>query len=171
MTEPIDDPKYWEQRYASLRGRPTHHAIYNCGNAEDWKRIEEVHRRLIAKYVDEEDSILDVGCGWGRLIDMLPIGWSGRYVGVDLSPLFLSKARTAHPGYDFRELTFDRIDSSTVLQGDLSQFDWAVCISIKGMLLNNKGTEAWDELLSRLHTVADRVLVLEYSETDKGEIL
>lgn len=42
-------------------------------------------------------SLLDVGCGFGDLLDFLRArGWVGHYVGIDLVPEFVDEARTLH---------------------------------------------------------------------------
>src|ERR1700680_3801966 len=42
-------------------------------------------------------SVLDVGCGFGDLLDHLRRrGWQGRYTGVDLVPELIDEARRRH---------------------------------------------------------------------------
>lgn len=45
-------------------------------------------------------SVVDVGCGYGRLCEAFD-----DYIGVDISPLSLGEARRRHPDKDFREYT------------------------------------------------------------------
>ena len=121
------------QRYQSVinQHKPLHHAIYKCGNADDWQRIESQHRRVLAQYVLPNDSVLDVGCGWGRLAYLLPTTWRGDYLGIDITPEFLSIAQQNHPDLDFA-----RCDVSNVSQFmeeyeqrnhvESGKWDWAV---------------------------------------------
>lgn len=55
--------------------------------------------KIQAKKVKEGQVVLDVGCGDGRLLRVLPIGV--RYVGVDFSNTLLSIARTEFPEKEF----------------------------------------------------------------------
>jgi SAM-dependent methyltransferase len=46
-------------------------------------------------------SVCDLGCGYGAYLDHLrTIGWSGEYVGIDVTPGMIDAARAAHPDYD-----------------------------------------------------------------------
>nr|MDD3720296.1 class I SAM-dependent methyltransferase [Candidatus Gracilibacteria bacterium] len=58
------------------------------------------------KTKDKSISILDVGCGNGRLLDSLKNSSFkfSNYLGVDLSSELLNEARELHNGYEFLEL-------------------------------------------------------------------
>jgi hypothetical protein len=48
---------------------------------------------------DDYASILDVGCGFGDLLDFLRgRGWRGEYAGIDLVPELVDEARRRHAG-------------------------------------------------------------------------
>lgn len=73
--------------------------------------------RLLAQHIESHAAVLDVGCGNGTLARALNAqGFSGTYLGIDMSPGLLKNARKLLniplPGiYDFRLV-------------DLSQADW-----------------------------------------------
>lgn len=48
----------------------------------------------------QPQSLLDVGCGDGRLCSLLG-DWAGRYVGVDLSEQAIAFAQAFNPGHEF----------------------------------------------------------------------
>lgn len=86
-------------------GRPlpaeTWERQYREGALDFLDSIEELaHYAVIAGYVQvlfETPSILDVGCGHGRLVSLLgPIGFR-RYVGIDLSREAVARARRSGP--------------------------------------------------------------------------
>lgn len=98
MTERVHDPAYWRSRFNdALRGGPDvmHTAVFRCP-LQRWRQIEEKHRQILARHVKDGDSVLDLACGWGRLVFLLPdrTQWQGPYMGVDLSPDFISYALT-----------------------------------------------------------------------------
>lgn len=164
MAEPIFDPDYWKVRLERAKGDNLHHAIFRC-SAERWRDIWEKHRQILRAKIGPMDRILDAGCGWGRLLDLLPVPpwW---YVGVDLSPSFIEKAKEEHPRWrnhfhvgDLRRLPF------------LSQdFDWAIMVSIRPMIYRNAGIGAWQECERELRRVAKRLLYLEYDPLDEGSV-
>jgi SAM-dependent methyltransferase len=46
---------------------------------------------------EDYGSVLDVGCGFGDLLDFLRArGWRGRYTGIDLVPVLIDEARRRH---------------------------------------------------------------------------
>jgi SAM-dependent methyltransferase len=163
MTEAIDQTSYWAERLANARARgEIHHAVFICSE-EQWKGIERKHVEILGKHVKHTDSVLDAGCGYGRLLDMLPKGWQGGYLGIDLSPDFIHMARDKHPHKvficgDLRNLP-DHIPPKA--------FDWAVLISIKNMVIGQMGTGVWEQIEAELKTVAKRLLILEYNENER----
>lgn len=156
MTQPISDPEYWRQRL--INAKEMHQAVFLCSHAK-WEAIAQSHREILRELIKPTDSILDCGCGWGRLLDMLPAEWNGDYLGVDLSPDFIELAKRTYPGRPF-------------LQGDLReplpriyhQYDWAVLISVRPMVQRNLGGEVWDVMEQRIKQVARQMLFLEYDE-------
>lgn len=65
----------------------------------------EQHQRKLRSYgsvlsgLTGDPSILDIGCGYGALLDH----WTptGRYLGIDVGSTFVEEARLQHPNYDF----------------------------------------------------------------------
>ena len=162
MPEPVDDPEYWRRRLEDGRHRELHLSIFRCPLVQ-WRRIEERHRRILAGLIGPRDSVLDCGCGYGRLLTLMPPGWEGGYVGVDLSPDMVLLARETHNRLfmvsDLRDLSAVHVRS-----------DWAVMVSVRPMIVRNMGAEVWAEMEARIRTKADRLLFLEYDELDDGSV-
>lgn len=162
MTEPINDPLYWKQRLVTATER--HHSIFRCDLAR-WLRIENKHREILARTVHPRSSVLDAGCGYGRLLNLMPADWQGYYQGIDLSPDFIELARKEHPQRDFRVADLRAIP---FLSGT---FDYTVLISIRPMVKRNLGDEEWEKMECELKRVARTLLFLEYDEDDNGELI
>jgi ubiquinone/menaquinone biosynthesis C-methylase UbiE len=63
--------------------------------------FDRVHRRLLASLPEpfSPESILDIGCGTGRLLRRLGARWPGaQLVGVDLAEGMVAQARAQTPG-------------------------------------------------------------------------
>lgn len=153
MMQEIFDPAYWKRRLE--RARELHHAVFICPK-DRWERIEEAHRKVLSEIVNRDTSILDAGCGYGRLLDLLPDSWNGTYCGLDISPDFIARAKKEHPGENFivadvRDIHFP------------SQFDLAIAISFRPMVKRND-EEAWKKIEERLKALSKRQLYLEYDE-------
>lgn len=166
MSELISDPRYWARRLreANRRGE-IHHAVFKCP-LDRWRRIEAKHREILSRLIGSNDSVLDCGCGWGRLLTLMPEGWIGKYLGFDLSPSFTDLAKVEHPGRAFA--VCDMRDMGPLWIE--SPFDWAVLISVRPMVIRNLGAEEWAKMESEIRRVADRLLYLEYDENDEGKV-
>ena len=163
MTEPILERGYWSRRIEIAKQKGVfHHSIFHCPT-EKWQRIEEKHREILKRVLKPDDSILDAGCGYGRLLTLLPETWNGRYLGVDSSPEFISLAKDQHKDRDF--LTASLLDLSSLPQ---ESFGIAILISIRPMMIRNLGKETWNKMESEIRKVTNRILYLEYDENCGG---
>lgn len=72
----------------------------------DWKSAEAQHLNfaaLLSMMLDQNASLLDVGCGLAHLHDFLAAnGYTGSYTGIDVSPLLIAEAQKRCPGLDLR---------------------------------------------------------------------
>lgn len=161
MKKPIFDPEYWRKRL-EIAVEP-HHAIFVCVT-EKWRRIEEKHREILGRIIQPTDSILDAGCGWGRLLELMPDDWCGDYTGVDISPDFLGMA-----AYNYPQRHFILGDIRCVVNLDKT-YDYAVMISIRPMMIREAGVRIWNVMEKALRTVSRKLLYLEYDEKDEGSI-
>lgn len=164
MIQPILDPEYWAQRLSPVYDTDNlHHSIFRCP-LEKWGRIEEKHEEILRHVIRPNDNILDCGCGYGRLLTLLPFGWSGGYLGIDISPEFVNLARHRHPEKIFN------VANLLDLSGFSGGWDWAVLISVRPMVRRNLGVEIWAEMEKQIRSKASRLLYLEYDEEDEGSI-
>lgn len=169
VPEPILEQAYWRERLAEAKvSGQLHHAVFICHKAK-WDAIAAKHRQILDRYVHEDDYILDAGCGWGRLIDLLPARWRGQYLGVDLSFDFIDKARSLYPQ---RNILFVRttLDDPIVKQYTF-KYDLGVLVSIRSMILRHLGAEKWAAIEANLRACCQRLLYLEYDETSDGEMV
>jgi SAM-dependent methyltransferase len=129
------------------------------------------HRQILAEVIKPSDKVLDVGCGWGRLLSLMPSDWTGAYIGVDLCPDFIATAARTHQDRRFHFVCGDIRwwDRSWGLNAVI-KMDWAVLISIRPMVLRNAGELAWREIEAVLKLTCRSVLYLEYDEKAPGEV-
>lgn len=165
MPDPILDPEFWRKRLAESPPGQMHHAVFRCP-LDRWREIEAKHREILARHVGLSDSVLDCGCGWGRLLELLPPGWHGQYLGLDLSPDFIGLARARHPGKAFAVC---RLEGASREVG-IWPYGWAVLISIRPMIRRNLGDEVWGQMEAEIRRCARRLLYLEYDPADEGSI-
>lgn len=176
MPEPIFDPDYWRRRLSS---GPLHHSVFKC-DYQRFLRIEEQHRRILFEKIGQYHGVLDVGCGYGRLLSLMPDNWKGEYLGIDLAPAMVDAAHRNHGDLISAEMKksglrrFEVMDVRDLVKREwefIPRFDWAVLISVRGMIINNEGAAVWDKIQAQLHAVCERTLVLEYDVDDVGVVL
>ncbi len=159
--DPILEPSYWKERVDNAQW--AHSALYHC-TPDDWARVREGHIAVIKEHIEKYDTVLDAGCGPGRLLELLPQGYQrSGYVGVDLYEPFIKQARM-----DFHE------DRHRFIVGDLQNpflykqfsepFDWSVLVFMRGMFINHLGQEQWELIRCNLLHASDKLLLLNYYE-------
>lgn len=164
MPEDVFNPRYWSDRLAKAVAREqAHYAVFE-GSVEKWNEGRKRQEKLLAQHVGKSTSVLDVGCGWGRLLGVMPREWEGEYVGMDLCPEFVALARRA---WDNR--SFMVRDVRVPFSPEWPRFDLAVCCSIKPMVVRNAGLEEWQKIESNIRVVADKILLLGYDDLDDEE--
>lgn len=65
----------------------------------DWNSSESQSARFVelARLIEPQHSVLDIGCGYGALLDDLRAsGWEGQYLGFDLADEMVDAARRLH---------------------------------------------------------------------------
>jgi hypothetical protein len=67
------------------------------------------YRESISRWVQEDDSVLEIGCEWGTTTALLATRCR-EVIGTDISPEVLIRARERHPG-----LRFEVLDAYDVL--------------------------------------------------------
>jgi hypothetical protein len=171
MANDILDPDFWTKRY--LRGvqqfNQPHRAVFEC-TLDLWEQICKSHRRILSKYVGRRDAILDVGCGWGRILDLLPKSWKGPYLGVDLCPEFIKMARRKYPDRCFVVGDLRNLDIPTPNNKPFPMYDIAILVSIRPMMKRELGEETWQQMETNVRKYATRLLYLEYDPEDLGAI-
>jgi SAM-dependent methyltransferase len=101
-------PKAWDER--ARAGGPDH-VVADCGSPESHERRLRAVLRLP---IEPGDSLIELGCGTGRLADLLPDGV--HYEGIDWSSAVIDEARARRSSLSFRVGGAD----------DLGEADWIV---------------------------------------------
>lgn len=155
--EEVTKTDYWKERIT--KAHSAHHSVYLASDVL-WEYIWNAHKEIMRVNLKSKDKILDAGCGYGRLAPFFE-----NYTGVDFSPDFIEWAKREHP-----DKTFLQADLKALPFKD-KEFDWAICISIRHMIIGYVNSEEWGKMETELRRVAKKILILEYSEPEKYEIL
>lgn len=157
MAKPVDKLSFWAQRLKEAReqGKDIRYAVFQT-NPRNWIDIDDAHSKIIQEVISLRDTVLDAGCGFGRATQFfLP----GQYLGIDQSPELIEEAKQFYPNYSFFEGNLNQLTFED------NSFDWALCISIKIMIINNLGYDAWGKIQKELLRVTRKgILCLEYGD-------
>lgn len=159
MHKPIDDINFWKQRIETATKE--YYTVY-VTTERDWQHIFDCHKKTIEDVIPKDAKVLDAGCGYAR---MSPLFSDENYTGVDFSPDFIQRAQAHYSTKNFlvanlKELPFPD-----------NTFDWAFCVSIKKMVIDNLGEDEWLKMEKELKRVSKNVLVLEYEDPIPFQII
>ena len=126
--------KYWDTRYDLQRYKTVCHCSYSDKEFEI--KTKETRKVIIDHFKNlfTSKKVLDIGCGYGRLISILLLIASQVY-GIDISPWAITEARK-----HIKNATFDTYDGKTIpfsdgfFEGALS---WTVLQHIPGDEIEN----------------------------------
>jgi len=159
----VDKPVFWEERIAqALASGDIRHSVYRA--PEDmWQEMRGNHQKILTSLINPEDNVLDAGCGYGRLRNMLSsnVYYGGSYHGVDISADFIILAQELFP-----DSKFSVGNLINLAEFENNTFDWAICCSVMIMTVQNLGWSHWEKIQNELLRVAKKILVLEYGKGD-----
>jgi ubiquinone/menaquinone biosynthesis C-methylase UbiE len=120
------------------------------GEAAHWEmNLGDSHEGIVERAVaamDGASSILDAGCGYGRLECFLPPCM--RVVGLDISSNALKQARSGSPSFEFVKADLNR-----PLKFDDKSFSYTACLEVLEHVKNPIG------LLEELMRVGERSVI------------
>lgn len=155
----VIDPGYWLDRmYVAFASGERHRLMYN-GSLDRFNEIEAAQAEQL-KVIERDHSVIDAGCGYGRLPELLRRqGWVGRYVGYDLSPDLIEVARRWWP--DPSQYVFEVADLTFAPPTPPFRARWVVSLWMKTMLVGNGFGREWDKIEEWMRGVADEVLIID----------
>jgi len=163
LTRPDDVNKidYWAYRLdEAIKADNLQYAVYLC-NKTSWNKIWAEHKRIIEKIIPKGANVLDAGCAYGRMSEL----FEEKYTGVDFAPSLIAKAKELYPSKTFFVASLDNLSFSD------KEFDWAICASIRQMIQGKSSSEHWLRMEKELKRVADKILILEYTDYEYFEII
>lgn len=157
---PVDTPEFWHYRLlqAHATGRGIHTAIYDI-DYDTWNNIQNQTSGYLKRYIGSHNSVIDVGCGYGALSGLIP--HTVRYCGVDVSPDLIEIAKLRYP-----TRLFVVEDMSRRTGFNDNEFDFAICRSIKSMIVDNLGMDKWIDILTEVRRISNTVILMEYDNTE-----
>lgn len=105
--------------------------------------------RVLHQVVGAGDSVLDVGCGTGNLVPLLP---PCRYAGVDIMPQFIEEAQLRYPHLPFTCANVMELEDS---------FDWVLLVGTSGT------TPQLEKVVSKCFSLATKGVVLDVLDADR----
>lgn len=112
---------------------------------------DTLYQRKLGKYVDlltkvvgRDDSLLDMGCGYGSLVEPLFSSTMCKYQGIDIVPEFIEHGRKIYE--EWTNVSFSVVDMEQYVKQEKPQFDWCVLLGVLNSVPvpNNLVEVAWE---------------------------
>jgi SAM-dependent methyltransferase len=126
-----------------------------CGRAMAYPEEElylaklEQYRGLLGHLIQPNETVLDVGCGFGSLLNIIG---ECKYEGIDLVPGFVDEARRRHPGHHFH------LGNVMALA---KAYDWVIGLGITGT-----GPEP-AHLVAKMWELAGQGMVIDFIDATR----
>jgi SAM-dependent methyltransferase len=175
MTKPILDDSFWEKRLKdALAIGEIHRTVFECSHSQ-YLLWHNAHKQILAEVLKDKPTttVIDFGCGYGRVYDILPDTWRGYYLGIDRSPTLIKKAQELHPytdpyddnsRYEFICCDIENLDS--ILNVSYTNrpvtFDIGITASMEQMIKGNLGNEYWERIEKMINKYCKQRVNLEY---------
>lgn len=140
--------KFWQEEF-------TGHRDYMV-NGEEYSRI----RGIIASYLVDDDSILDLGCAGGGTYEYLKryTDWNGDYKGIDYCEKFIETNKRKHP-----DIKWELGDIRYLKEPEES---WDVVIFYDSI----DNLDGWELALSRaMKIVRDLIIIVTWKDNHPEE--
>jgi ubiquinone/menaquinone biosynthesis C-methylase UbiE len=160
MNKGVDKETFWKRRLDRAKELGELQCSVFEMSREKWDYLAEIHKTIVRRHVKPGDKVLDAGCGYGRASE-----WVDNYVGVDFSPDFIKEAQTLYPDKKFIQADLKKLPFKD------NEFDLAICVSVKQMIVSNLGENDWLKMEKELKRVAKKVLELEYGSLTDWRLL
>ena len=126
------------------------------GKARQYLRF----KTLLEIGIKNEDSILDVGCGFADMFEFLnTTGWNGQYTGIDINSTLLEVAKNVHQQVDVRTIN--------ILNTDLDlKYDWVVSSGIFNAKLSFEDNLVYTrKMLRKMYDICNQGVAVDFMST------
>ena len=165
----VTTQEFWRKRIWEVvaSGLELHQIIYRT-DIGNWVRIQNNTSRLLRNVLPASCRLLDAGCGYGALYEMVHAAphFSGvQYTGLDLSEDLIGIAKLRYPDAAFEQC---RLEDAMYPE---NHFDFTVFRSVEGMLHDNGHSAAWSIALDNVKRMSKNIILIEYGSVDDAVIL
>lgn len=148
---------FWKPRVQEARLTKQYYQCIFRMSDEYYIRVQNKTKELLTSInlVNEDVTILDMGCGIGSIIDILPKHNPLKYLGIDLSTSVIGLARELHPDY-----VFEVADARSIRYPD-KQFDLTIARYFFRPIVEKIGKEVADICLEEVKRVSKTLLIID----------
>lgn len=158
----VDQLDFWKQRIQDAEKKGNLYESVFQTDKNNWYDIWAVHQKIIKQIIPADAKVLDAACGYGRCSVLFD---PSLYLGVDFSPDFIKQAKDIYIDFKFKVADCRKLPFKD------KEFDWVLCTSFRKMIIHYLGEEAWWPFEKELKRVGKNILILEYTDCTKYEIL
>lgn len=149
MTEPMKNE--WTEEYAQAIDRFWINGLQEIA-------LHTIEGVLAIEYAQKGDKILEVGCGTGRIYDVLKAGTDLHYTGLDMSQAMLKLFHNRYPDIPLVE------GDAMALPFPNNSFDLVICFEVIRHLVD------YQKVIEEMHRVARRTVLFTIEVTEGPSI-
>jgi len=143
---------FWDQRARMLAHAGTDDFV-----------LQELEERVILAHIPIGSRVLDVGCGDGRMLEVLAVNRQCEGVGLDFSDTFIERCRSSLKGMPLVFVQGSMLDVEVLIEGD---FD--VILTKRSLINLDSSSEQFQVLSSLIKFLRPGGLLLVLESTIEG---
>jgi SAM-dependent methyltransferase len=165
----VTTQEFWRTRIWEVvaSGLELHQIIYRT-DIRNWNNIQYDTAKLLRGILPTSCRLLDAGCGYGALYEVLhavPHFANVQYTGLDLSEDLIGIAKIRYPNAIFKQCRLEDADYPA------DHFDYTVFRSVEGMLNDNGHSTSWTIAFDNVKRMSKNIILIEYGAVSKPTIL
>lgn len=165
----VTTQEFWRTRIWEVvaSGLELHQIIFRT-DIRNWNTIQQDTAKLLRGILPASCRLLDAGCGYGALYEILhavPHFAGVQYIGLDLSEDLIGIAKLRYPNAVFKQCRLEDADYPA------DHFDYTVFRSVEGMLHDNGHSTSWTIAFDNVRRMSKNIILIEYGAVNKPTIL
>lgn len=166
MTQDTQTVEFWRRRISEAaavnRHDPRRAALGHLG-VPDLLAFALRSARILEAHVKPGARVLDIGCGCGDLVPLLPR--DVQYLGIDLVPDFIEEATKCYGKQGAKFMVGNIVDQQLLSRFKTDSRDVVIGANASGVIRGGAGSRAWWMMLKELVRIAGKAIFWSFQHS------